>query len=863
MVEVIRHCQWDIRTCWSICLALIAEAIIPPYLDFVLRIRVVLNEAFSLPAQFEFSVAIRIFLAFRVCWHQAFAAGATVVAVGLCANICADTTITPVVAVFHAVEVIDVMLTYAIRKWPAEAILISLAFNQLRASNDVLEVREIVTVIVEPVVAELYESIVGIERSTIKSVFCAILILVSTWVELGLGVNDVSPIDHSVSLISRTSIATRIDRVRKIAGRRVVDHDDGGVYHRIAFVPVNVYLRSAGRKYETQETQHHVLHDVSFFYFLFFMTQPQELLAQAREHVGNMQSSLTEAHKGLLLEHQTLEAQLPKAQEADKITLATLLAYNKKRQHEVDSLIPSPYFARCDVQSEHKTASLFVGKFSFTEQNIVSWISPISTLRFSHPGEVNYTLPDRTKKHVTLNRKDEYMINHGKIVFFATENTDTPRTLVYQEHFSNRKTGFVLPEIVSRMEEAQDRIIRSSYKGPLVISGPAGSGKTTLALHRVAYLMQAPEIKDFFPAFRIRVFVQDEGTKSYFASLLPDLGIDNVEITTFQRWASDILSLPQRQGEIKWESERVEENIICQKLDILKMTTLPLQGTAVEFLKDIYDKNFISHKEIVLERISRNIFDDIDLTILLLAYKKTQGRLQESREYLVQQKNSYEVKRKMGRFDVSYNLCVIDEFQNYLPEQLQLIGGCMNEEMRSVVYVGDMRQQTRFGTVQSWDEVGEQIDPSRIITLEKVYRNTKEILRSIQSLGYNIEIPDALPEGTPVITLPDTRETQEQIFAQCLKNTDRLIGILAKENAELEEYAPLKEHKHIKVLTIREAQGVEFDTVFLVGNKPDTWLNNEGDLGETRNAEKKRINKDLLYVALTRAMREMYVVGIL
>ncbi len=587
-----------------------------------------------------------------------------------------------------------------------------------------------------------------------------------------------------------------------------------------------------------------------------------ELLDEAREQIHSVQSSLHESQSTLTEQERKMSEEFKKAEGAERLTLSTLLQYNKQRQHELDALFPSPYFSRCDVSGD-TTASFYVGKFSYPEKSIVSWISPISTLRFAHPGQASYTLPDRAKKNVKVLRKDEYMIKEGKIVFFATENTQIPRTLVYQEHFSNRKTGFILPEIVSRMEEAQDTVIRSSYKGPLVISGPAGSGKTTLALHRVAYLMQAPEIKDFFPAHRIRVFVQDEGTKSYFAALLPDLGIDNVEITTFQRWASDILSLPKREPWEDCHSGEIEDSITCQKLDILHSFKLPLSGSPSEFLKNIYNKDFSLHKDIVLETISHNIFDDIDLTILLLAYKRAHGTLQESREYLIQQKNSYEVKRKMGRFDVSYNLCVVDEFQNYLPEQLQLIAGCMNEEMKSLVYVGDMRQQTRFGTVQSWNEVGEAIDRARIITLEKVYRNTKEILRYIKSLGYPIEIPDALPEGTPVVPLTDTKETQEKILAQCLQNTDRLIGILAKEPADLEPYISLKEYKHIKVLTVKEAQGVEFDTVFLVGNKTATWVSAGDNLGEARIVEKKRINRDLLYVALTRAMRELYVVGTL
>ncbi len=591
------------------------------------------------------------------------------------------------------------------------------------------------------------------------------------------------------------------------------------------------------------------------------MTESNELLTKAREHIGFIQGSLEESQKGLELQQKNLQEQYKKAEGADRLTFSTLLQYNKKRQHELDALLPSPYFARIDMQTEAKSSSLHIGKFSYSEGSIVSWISPISTLRFANIGEAHYTLVDRSKREVTLTRKDEYLSKDGKIVFFATENTDTPRTLVYQEHFSNRKTGFMLPEIVSRMEQAQDQVIRSSWKGPLVISGPAGSGKTTLALHRVAYLMQAPEVQDKFPFSRIRVFVQDEGTKSYFGALLPDLGIDNVEITTFQSWARDILSIPKTNTTLTLEKESIEYDIICQKLELLHKTKESLRSQPLEWLQDLYTKNLGKHKNIVLYRLEHNLLDDVDLTLLLIAYKKTHGTLQESREYLVQQKNSYEVKRKIGRFAVSYNLCVVDEFQNYLPQQLQLIGSCMNEETQSIVYVGDMRQQTRFGTIQSWDQIGEQIAPSRIITLDKVYRNTKEILRFIQSLGYNIEIPEALPEGTGVVTLPDTRETQEKIFRECLQNTDRLIGILAKENSDLEPYLSLKEQKHIKVLTVKEAQGVEFDTVFLVGNTPTTWQSDTTGYSEARIAEKQRIDRDLLYVALTRAMRELYVVG--
>jgi len=101
-------------------------------------------------------------------------------------------------------------------------------------------------------------------------------------------------------------------------------------------------------------------------------------------------------------------------------------------------------------------------------------------------------------------------------MFFSKEVEGRARELIYQEHFTNRKTGFMLPEIVAEMEKSQDQVIRAHHEGPLVISGPAGSGKTTLAFHRVAYLTQAPDTALHYREDSIIIFVQDNGTKEYF-----------------------------------------------------------------------------------------------------------------------------------------------------------------------------------------------------------------------------------------------------------------------------------------------------------------------------------------------------------
>lgn len=586
----------------------------------------------------------------------------------------------------------------------------------------------------------------------------------------------------------------------------------------------------------------------------------------AFEHVKGVRAKIKSAVEQIIKFQNKSVKEINSMSGADKLVLASMSAHYNQRKKELAHLEGSPYFIRCDIvyEKNKERKTLYFGKFAFSQELIYSWITPAAVIRFEQPGEISYFLPDGRAKKGKLTRKDQYMIVDGKIIFLSTETIDNPRELIYQEYFSTRKSGFMLPEIVEQMEKTQDEVIRAHHVGPFVISGPAGSGKTTLALHRVAYLAQSPDTNHLYPSDSIIVFVQDQGTKKYFSHLLPELGINNVKITTFFEWAIDILEIKNvsyaaRYGKMEQEKDNYEYQ---KKSALTNARDLKYADDIFNCLNRIYNKhtkNF--NNDLFKEQMKNRLLDRFDLIILLKSHIETYGPLKVQQEFYQELKNG-KFRKKVEKIPVNYSLIVVDEFQNYLADQLKLLKQLTQRKLASILYVGDMAQQIYMGTVRGWDELDESISQERLVVLQKIYRNTKNILRYIEHLGYKITIPQEIKEGSVVV---------EKIFAgsgeeigyikQIMKQSEKKsIGILSKNEGYLKVF---QEEFHgldrVHIFSMSEAQGVEFDIVFIVGINKDMFLI-DTDSRPLRE-EKTRINNDLLYVALTRAISELHVLG--
>ncbi len=446
----------------------------------------------------------------------------------------------------------------------------------------------------------------------------------------------------------------------------------------------------------------------------------------------------------------------------------------------------------------------------------------------------------------------------------AVESIDHARELVYQERLSRKKSDFSLPEIVEQMEKAQDEVIRAHWKGSFLISGPAGSGKTTLALHRVAYLTQAPETDHLFPTQKIIIFVQDSSTKNYFSKLLPELGINKVAITTFEEWIIEKCKLKnvrftQRYGLTEEEKDLYEftKNKALKKIK---------KGTRYEDIFDLmratYSPSFsVQQQDLLNRQITGRALDRFDLSLYAKHLRLHDGGLlgdTTEYEYVTHLKH----KKTIKKTPILYSLIVVDEAENYLEEQIETLLSCISKKTGAVLYVGDLAQQTRMYTIKKWSSVGEEFGIGRKVVLQKVYRNTKQILDYINSVGFSVAVPNGLKSGSEVeeYTLEQKAQEIEKVEELVEKHTDGIVGVLGKSEEYLHGYRKIFEsNSNVHVLTINEAQGVEFETVFLVGIDSNYFGGH--DLAKEIREERKHVDHDLLYVALTRAMSKLYVFG--
>jgi DNA helicase-2/ATP-dependent DNA helicase PcrA len=197
----------------------------------------------------------------------------------------------------------------------------------------------------------------------------------------------------------------------------------------------------------------------------------------------------------------------------------------------------SPWFGRIDFREdgERESENIYLGIASFRDEEndeflVYDWRAPISSLYYDGaPGPVKYETPGGTVTG-TLELKRQYVIRGGKIVsLFDTGVTIGDELL---QEVLGRQSDAQMKSIVATIQKEQNRIIRSERSRLLVVQGAAGSGKTSTALQRVAWLLY--RYRGSLTADQIVLFSPNPMFNSYVSTVLPELGEENMRQATFQ-----------------------------------------------------------------------------------------------------------------------------------------------------------------------------------------------------------------------------------------------------------------------------------------------------------------------------------------
>lgn len=195
-----------------------------------------------------------------------------------------------------------------------------------------------------------------------------------------------------------------------------------------------------------------------------------------------------------------------------------------------------PYFCRIDFKMEGavKPSELYIGKTSLYRVEdeaplIVDWRSPVASVYYDgRLGEVTYNTP--TGQAIgELFLKRQYTINDGNLESIMDVDITTTDTFLQAALGENKDNK--LKDIVSTIQAEQNEIIRADIASPLIVQGVAGSGKTTIALHRIAYLIYTYE--ETFDPDNFLIIAPNRLFLNYISEVLPELGVEQVKQTTF------------------------------------------------------------------------------------------------------------------------------------------------------------------------------------------------------------------------------------------------------------------------------------------------------------------------------------------
>ena len=282
----------------------------------------------------------------------------------------------------------------------------------------------------------------------------------------------------------------------------------------------------------------------------------------------------------------------------------------------MEKSLNKPYFARLDFKryGESDIEELYIGKVGVIDEKnnniIIDWRAPVSSMYYdSNIGDASYKAPEGTCTGKLL-LKRQYEIENKQLKSY--QDVDTVSNDELLKPYLEASVDNRLKNIVSTIQHEQNRIIREPVNKNLIIQGVAGSGKTTVALHRIAYLVY--NNRENIKTEQYLIIGPNKFFVNYISGVLPDLDVEDVKQLTYDELCSEILqeNITLIDEDVKLlKSIKNEKELTYQKIKVsmqfkkaldkyikeIKESIIPIYGVRInekeiisnEFIKQIYN----------------------------------------------------------------------------------------------------------------------------------------------------------------------------------------------------------------------------------------------------------------------------------
>ena len=265
--------------------------------------------------------------------------------------------------------------------------------------------------------------------------------------------------------------------------------------------------------------------------------QLEEILEVAQENLERTKGYMKQLSEEL---HDLIETYGPK----DKQALALLHNTQSRLQENKRDLIryqkarKKPYFGRIDFKDRNQPQeeSYYIGRVGISKNGlepiVIDWRAPVASVYYENAlGPCSYTVKNEGSYNIDLRRKRTYEIAEDKLKDFFDSDIVATDDLLNKYLAKSKKA--VLGEIIATIQKEQNTIIRKSPRTNLIVQGVAGSGKTTVAMHRISYILY--NYKEEFRPEDFYIIGSNRILLNYITSVLPELDVYGVSQMTMEQ----------------------------------------------------------------------------------------------------------------------------------------------------------------------------------------------------------------------------------------------------------------------------------------------------------------------------------------